>query len=268
MKIAILSDIHGNSVSLSAVLRQLANEACDQIVCLGDTTYGPDPIGVLQMLGSANAIHLKGNGDAWNVDPELVAPDVERLVQQRRRRGNENALSSLDAATLIRYHHELNGWLRRQLAGAGLELLASFALTHRVDLGDGQALLCFHGSPRDYIDFFLPSADETDLDPMFASETANVMVGGHTHHQMVRRYKGSWLVNAGSVGLPRLPPYGAAPGEEPVRPAIAEYVVVEARDGSVEIGLRHVRVNADAVMRLVRDSGMPLADWYYGRWAP
>ncbi|MEE8219891.1 MAG: metallophosphoesterase family protein, partial [bacterium] len=44
MRIAILSDIHGNLEALEAVLEHLSGESVDRVVCLGDLVgYGADP---------------------------------------------------------------------------------------------------------------------------------------------------------------------------------------------------------------------------------
>ncbi len=48
MRVALLSDIHGNLPALSAVLADLADEAIGQIICLGDVAiFGPQPKEVL-----------------------------------------------------------------------------------------------------------------------------------------------------------------------------------------------------------------------------
>jgi predicted phosphodiesterase len=58
MKIAILSDIHGNLVALQAVLRDIAQQGVDQTVNLGDILSGPlnpaETADLLMSLGSAN----------------------------------------------------------------------------------------------------------------------------------------------------------------------------------------------------------------------
>jgi predicted phosphodiesterase len=55
MRVALISDVHGNVLALEAVLADLAREGIDQIVCLGDTTAGC-PV-------------VMGNADAWMLDP-------------------------------------------------------------------------------------------------------------------------------------------------------------------------------------------------------
>ena len=66
MRIALLSDIHGNSVALDAVLRDVqAQGNADEYWILGDlVAIGPDPIGVLERLSELEeAFYVRGNTD-------------------------------------------------------------------------------------------------------------------------------------------------------------------------------------------------------------
>ena len=49
-KIALLSDIHGNSPALQAVLNDMRNQECTQVFMLGDIVNGVDPHGCIQLL--------------------------------------------------------------------------------------------------------------------------------------------------------------------------------------------------------------------------
>lgn len=57
MKIAIISDIHGNATALDAVLSDIKNAVVDKIVCLGDAlTLGPSPRETLETLRHLNCL--------------------------------------------------------------------------------------------------------------------------------------------------------------------------------------------------------------------
>jgi putative phosphoesterase len=64
-KIAIITDIHGNSPALNAVLKDISSRDVDQIFCLGDVVgIGPDSNQVLKLLLSRNDVHfVVGNHD-------------------------------------------------------------------------------------------------------------------------------------------------------------------------------------------------------------
>lgn len=66
MRIAFISDIHGNAVALEAVLRDIENQAVDEIVVLGDIAYrGPEPQKAIERVRERATAVLKGNADAW-----------------------------------------------------------------------------------------------------------------------------------------------------------------------------------------------------------
>src|SRR5690349_16420767 len=73
MRVALISDLHGNEVSLQAVLRDSVDQGVDQLVCLGDVaTLGPRPNAVLAALAQAGCRCILGNHDAFMIDPALI----------------------------------------------------------------------------------------------------------------------------------------------------------------------------------------------------
>ena len=66
MRIAVISDIHGNDLAFETAEADLQNQKIDQIVCLGDAIQGgPQPAGVVQRLRRLNCPVVMGNADAW-----------------------------------------------------------------------------------------------------------------------------------------------------------------------------------------------------------
>src|SRR4051794_17432553 len=67
MKLAFLSDIHGNATALEAVLNELNQQEIDKIYILGDLCFrGPEPKRVLEIIsGLSNVEVIKGNADEW-----------------------------------------------------------------------------------------------------------------------------------------------------------------------------------------------------------
>ena len=71
MRRAILSDIHGNYVALQAVLRDVAAQQCDEIICLGDVVgYGPEPQQCVDEVAKFDACILGNHDLAALFDPE------------------------------------------------------------------------------------------------------------------------------------------------------------------------------------------------------
>lgn len=89
------------------------------------------------------------------------------------------------------------------------------------------------------------------------------MAGGHTHEQMLRRYKGTIVLNPGSVGLP----FERGPGADEARnPPWAEYAVVSHEHGALRVELRRVPIDIGAVVCAIRESGMPHAELLAQDW--
>ena len=100
---------------------------------------------------------------------------------------------------------------------------------------------------------------------MLAGATAPVMVGGHTHIQMVRRYEDAYLVNVGSVGLPGVNAGSPAlPNNRHVH--WAAYAMLGVESGPLSIELRRTPLDMAAVRQAGKDSGMPHLDWWLQKW--
>jgi predicted phosphodiesterase len=127
-------------------------------------------------------------------------------------------------------------------------------------------LLCVHGSPRGHDDELLAATPEAVLDEWLQGREFEVLAAGHTHLQLLRRYRGKTLLNPGSVAQPFLEP--AKPGRPPVVLRHAEYAVVDAGLGGFSVDFRKVDYDFDAYARDVRASGLPGPDAWLATWAP
>lgn len=247
MRIALISDIHGNSVALDGVLGELP--PVDATLCLGDVAAnGPDPSGVIARLDDIGAVTVMGNTDAglveipsWWLDPSSVGIPA-------------------DAHPGI----EIGVWCASEISAEERGLLADLAFTFEADLGEVGRLLAFHGSPRSYDDIIQASTSEDDLNAMLGEHSHEILAGGHTHVPLLRRLPGRLLVNPGSVGLP-FDGYGYA-GSVTVLPQ-ASYGLIETEGRSVSIELRQTPIDLARLEDLVRSSDMPHADWWLDRWS-
>ena len=175
MRIAIISDIHGNAVALEAVLNDLKTESIDHIVCLGDTiSDGPQPCEVIAQLKSLNGSVVMGNMDVWCLDPR---PGTGK--SKNARRGNE-----------VRF------WDVRKLSPDDLDYMQTFQATVEVPLDTNTNLLCYHGSPRSNEDGIASHTSDEEMGRMLSGYHAMVLAGGHTHTQMVRYYGDCTIVQS------------------------------------------------------------------------
>ena len=179
MRIGLISDIHGNRVALDAVLEDIERSGgVDQLICLGDVAVGPQPNESLARVRELECPVIMGNWDACFLEgmPEVHDEIGLRLVETAE-------------------------WWASFLSDGDKDFIRSFAKTLEVPLDDGASMFCFHGSPISYDDWIFAATPEEDLARMFDGIEAPVLVGGHTHLQMIRRYEDAMIVNPGSVGL-------------------------------------------------------------------
>jgi len=242
MRVALLSDIHGNDVAFRVVLDEIERHGVDQIFCLGDVaTLGPNPQRTIELLFELNCPCIMGNHDAFLLKPELIK-------------------AYTDAAPVI----ESVNWCRAQLPKESLDYLATFNPTLELPLGLNSTLLLYHGSPRSNMDEILATTPQEQLEVLLEGRHATVMAGGHTHLQMLRSYQGSLLMNVGSVGQP-FKEYVA--GRRPTILAHAEYAVVEEQAGVLSVALHRVPVDRHALQRSVAESSNPMREWLIQQYA-
>lgn len=237
MRIALIGDIHGNLLALDAVLAELEGDV-DQVLCLGDIAVGPQPVETLERIRQLDCPVLMGNWDAWFLDgfPELPDELGHRLV-------------------------ETGAWWADHLGPEHRRFMRSFRSSAEICLeGDG-TLAAFHGSPRSWDEGIYATTSDAEIDRMLDGVDASVIVCGHTHFQMLRRYEDALLVNPGSVGLPfcrqgaimRIAPW-------------AEYGLITLEERRLAVELRRTAFDVAAFADLIRSTEMPHADWWASLW--
>ena len=135
MRIALISDIHGNLVALEAALADIQRRGAERIICLGDVAAGgPQPREVIQRLHDLAIPVVMGNTDQWLLNPVPIDADSEEKEQEAAR----------------------DQWAAAQLTAADTELVLGYQPTLSLDFGHGFTLLCYHGSPRSFNDRIEP----------------------------------------------------------------------------------------------------------------
>jgi putative phosphoesterase len=185
-RIAVLSDVHGNSVALEAVRKALKKEKPDVVLIAGDLVMnGPEPgatIDAIREMERDGAIVVQGNTDVAVADADYSAAFpgmIESGVSEAIRAAAEWAHDALDDEQLA--------WLRRLPA------------ERRVRIGDDLVLVT-HASPGSQTQGF-----DRDLDPSTVLERisrtdARVICCGHTHIPNVQEFGWKVVVNDGSAG--------------------------------------------------------------------
>jgi predicted phosphodiesterase len=244
VRLALLSDIHGNLAALDAVLREITAIGVDRTWVLGDhVALGPEPVAVLERLASFPDVVLsRGNTDRHVVDGDLPPPTVKDAQR--------------DAALVPRVAEAAAsfGWTRGMLTAAGrLDQLAALPLELRAELPDGTRLLGVHASPgRDDGPGLRPDQPDEELDRLLSDAAADLVVTGHTHVHLDRSHRGARLFNLGSVALP------------PPAELRASYAILDADTQAYRLERRLVAYDHGAVRAAIARAAPPGAPWQAG----
>lgn len=243
LRIAFVSDIHGNLAALEAVVADIGRRGVDRTVNLGDSLSGPLlPRETARFLMTQDWLQLAGNHERYVLGGGALP----------REPSDAYAHAMLGAAEL--------DWLR--------------TLTHRQAMADADAFLC-HGTPaHDDVYFFetvtphgLRAAAADEVAARLGEVRAALVCCGHTHTpRLLRSRRGQLLLNPGSVGLPAyddaLPfPHAVENGAPDARYAIAE----RGADGRWSAELLAVPYDHEAMAVLAEQRARP--EWAHAlRW--
>ncbi|HET9934823.1 MAG TPA: metallophosphoesterase family protein, partial [Polyangiaceae bacterium] len=234
MRLALVSDIHGNALAFEQVLSHIQRDGVDQIICLGDVvTLGPEPERTLELLYESRAICILGNHDEFMLRPELVA-----------------------AYTSIPVLIDAIDWCRSQLSSSSLELIRTFRPRYEQPLNASETLLAFHGTPSSNTTDLLATTEAAIVDEWVGQVPGTVLAGGHTHLQMIRQHRGRLLVNPGSVGMP-FKEYVA--GAAPEVLSHAEYATIDASGNALKVTLARLALDKPSLRKSVLDVDYPFA---------
>jgi len=213
VRIAVLSDIHGNLSALEAVLRDAADRGVDGFLHLGDLVgYGPRPLECVERVRAVGFAGVVGNYDLAVCHEDAEAGLTSYL---------KPSISDVGRLTYL--------WTREHVDAGSREFLSGLPAQIRVEEGE-RVFLFTHGSPERPNEYLLPDTPEERLTRLFAGTGAHVLVVGHTHLPQVREVGGHLLLNPGSVGRPK---------DGDLR---ASYLVLDTESG---LRVEHVRVEFD-----------------------
>ena len=181
MKIAVISDIHGNYDALVAVLEKANKENVEHLLVLGDIVgyyYHPDKI--FKLLSEWSFDIIKGNHEKI-LESLIETPSLEESIRLKYGSGHQEAINKLT---------------KKQL-----EFLKDLPETKSVQFNE-VSLLMSHGSPWSNDYYIYPDCENETIVKCDSKEHDFVLIG-HSHYAFAIKNKNSILINPGSVGQSR-----------------------------------------------------------------
>ena len=233
MRLAVISDIHGNLEAFQEVLKDIQQCRVEYVVCLGDMIgYGPEPEEVVRLIMEKNIPTVMGNHELAILEPrylEWFNPLCQLSLNKTR------TLLSHETITFIR------------------------SLENHLLLGDS---LFVHGVPPDSVMTYLMQLSDEEIRTIFQTNREKKYFVGHTHDLVLKgdrendiytrplrqeiipfKTGRTYLVNVGSVGQPR-------DGNNQ-----AKYVIWDQEAESLET--RFIAYDIERTVRKILDLGLP-----------
>ena len=226
MRVAVVTDIHGNRRAGQAVLADLKHVAADLILHGGDLVFGGTrPADIIDEIRSLGWPGVFGNTDE-------VLWTEERLT--------EMSTAHPKLTPLLERLRELIAPMRARIGEERLRWLKTLPAMH---MGDGFAVV--HASPKNL--WRAPMADATDeeIQKTYTELGVPVVIYGHIHVSYVRQLRGMTVANAGSISQ-------SYDGDRR-----AAYAVIDGKN----VTIRRVEYDVESEASDLLRSGLPHAEW-------
>lgn len=239
MRLAVISDIHGNQLALEAVLRDLnAASDYDHIWVLGDlVAWGARPVETLNLIrGLQHAAVIFGNTD-------------RRLVRGERNSSRPKNAEHYDRwRESLRARDEIYNWTQSQLSYTDYEYLASLPGETDLHVPGYGWVIGYHGTPGHDEGLMWPDTPADVVLDHFLDREGRMGIGGHTHAPMDRDL-GAWrVINPGSAGQ--------AKGDRR-----ASYAIITFAEGVAQVDFRLVAYDVQAAIDQWEQTGLQYWKW-------
>lgn len=235
-QIAVLSDIHGNSLALKAVLKDINKRKIQSIFNLGDSLYGPlDPIETAEILIELNIPSICGNED--------------RILVVHSNEDFKNNPSLLYVLDLI--DSKILKWIKKQ--------------KKIIEYDD---IVLFHGNPKNDSEYFIEKITENgikiknnlELEAQISGFNQEIILCGHSHiPRSIYLQNGKLIINPGSVGLPAYTDLHPYPHNMETCTPYARYCIIRKNEKQWWIEDISVPYDWEKAASLARENGRP--DW-------
>ena len=186
MKIAVLSDIHGNYVALESCMNYALERNIDTFLFLGDyvgeLAYPERAMKMIYNIKAKyNCIFIRGNKEGY-------------WINYRKRDANSIEWEDNNSTTgmlLYAYNH---------LTNEDIDFFESLPISQKVEIKGHAPFTICHGSPYIVNEDMIPDTDR--IHEIMEMSDTDLIICGHTHRQNKTTYKNKVVLNPGSVGIP------------------------------------------------------------------
>lgn len=232
MKVAVLSDIHGNGVALQYAINDLKSLGIKKIIILGDVIMkGPMPSQSLEMIKDKDLEiigWIKGNTDLWLEEiTDIWIPSTRR----------EKELYSY-------YKYAKDNLEEEQIA-----FLKELPLECSINL-NGISILCVHGTPKSINEAIDSSVPEEEIKKAIKGVEEQVILSGHSHTSFIGEVDDKTIFNVGSIG-------NSLDGDNRISYGVLEFV-----EGRINLVNRRISYPVDKIIKIAIDNKFPLIDEY------
>ena len=240
-KIAVLSDIHGNTTALEAVLADAQKAEVDEYWLLGDILMpGTGRKNILQTLETLPiTLRVLGN---WE----------ESLWRACHRQLDETRPSH-------RYLLRQCQYIMEELSIEEIEALQNYPLQVYRQFGDLKLGISHHLPDKNWGRELIHLGKQEDFDRLVTNPDCDVAIYGHIHQQFLRYGSGGQLIlNPGSIGQPFFL------SEHLRKDLRAQYMLLEFDEkGLKDVDFRRVDYDIEAELQLAKDLQLPYYQVYY-----
>ncbi len=184
IKVAVLSDIHGNALALKYAIDDLRKLGINKVIILGDVVLkGPMPtesLEILQNSGLEILAWVKGNTDLW----------LEEVY------GNETRIDEEGQEKYLYYKYAME-----RLSEDQRKFLRDLPEQQVIKVNDF-SILVVHGTPKSIVEAIDESVPKKDIEYAMEGVEEDVVLTGHSHTVFIGDYNGKRIFNVGSIGNP------------------------------------------------------------------
>ena len=240
-KIAVLSDIHGNTTALEAVLTDAQKAEVDEYWLLGDI--------LMPGTGRKNILRIL---DTLPITLRVLGNWEESLWRACHRQLDESRPSH-------RYLLRQCQYIMEELSVEEIEELQDYPLQVHRQFGDLKLGISHHLPDKNWGRELIHLGKQEDFDRLVTNPDCDIAIYGHIHQQFLRYGSGGQLIlNPGSIGQPFFL------SEHLRKDLRAQYMILEFDEkGLKDVDFRRVDYDIEAELQLAKDLNLPYYQVYY-----